>query len=304
MAKKKFNGTIFTGTPGDDIADAEGFHGPPGIVGFTPNNLAKLQDDRGDRINGLAGNDQVSAGPRGDTIKGGAGFDDLRGNGGKDNVDGGDDADSVDGGAGNDVVKGGAGDDLLFGSEGNDKLFGGAGDDFGMLLGGMFGGPGNDFLDGGTGNDSLSGQEGNDLLQGGDGNDSLAGGTGADRLIGGRGQDTMLGDAGQDRFVFKGRNDSSADPLTADAIDDFQSIADQADTLERDRIDLRGIERQIGHKLHFLGTDVDLGRKYGIVFASLTERILIDTDGRPDIDIVIDLSNGTVTALAKGDFIF
>jgi hypothetical protein len=85
----------------------------------------------GDIIRGLAGNDQVSAGPRGDTIKGGAGFDDLRGNGGRDNLDGGDDADSCDGGNGNDVVKGGAGDDLLFGSAGNDKVYGGAGNDSG-----------------------------------------------------------------------------------------------------------------------------------------------------------------------------
>ena len=65
MAKKKFKGTIFTGTTGDDVADADGVfsHSPPGITGFTPNNLAKLQDNRGDIIRGLAGNDQVSAGP-------------------------------------------------------------------------------------------------------------------------------------------------------------------------------------------------------------------------------------------------
>jgi Ca2+-binding RTX toxin-like protein len=287
MAKKR--GTIFTGTTGDDVADADGAfsHGPPGITGFTPNNLTKLQDNRGDIIRALAGNDQVSAGPRGDKIKGGAGFDDLRGNGGNDAVDGGSDADSLDGGDGNDVVKGGGGDDLLlFGSAGNDKVFGGDGNDTGpAAVAGLFGGTGNDLVDGGTGNDSLYGQEGND------------------RLIGGVGQDNLTGDAGQDRFVFQRKQDSSNDVLTADSIEDFQSIADQANPLERDRIDLRGIERQIGHNLHFLGTDVDLGRKYGIVFASVTERILIDTDGRPDIDIVIDLSDGTVTALAKGDFI-
>jgi Ca2+-binding RTX toxin-like protein len=304
MAKKKFIGTIFTGTLGNDVADADGVfsHGPPGIVGFTPNNLAKLQDNRGDIIRGLAGNDQVSAGPRGDTIKGGAGFDDLRGNGGNDVVNGGADADTLDGGAGNDVVKGSAGDDLMFGSEGNDKLFGGTGNDFGTVLAGMFGGPGNDFLDGGAGNDSLFGQEGNDLLKGGDGDDSLAGGADADRLIGGHGQDNLTGDAGQDRFVFKGKHDSGNLPATADVIQDFQSIADQAVLTERDRIDLRGLERAIHHNLHFQGTDVDLG-KFGIIFASATERIVIDTDGKPDIDMVIDLSPGTVTALAKGDFI-
>ncbi len=60
MARKKFKGTIFTGTAGDDVADADGVfsHSPPGTTGFTPNNLAKLQDNRGDIIRGLAGNDQ------------------------------------------------------------------------------------------------------------------------------------------------------------------------------------------------------------------------------------------------------
>jgi Ca2+-binding RTX toxin-like protein len=305
MAKKKFKGTIFTGTTGDDVADADGVfnHNPPGITGFTPNNLAKLQDNRGDIIRGLAGNDQVSAGPRGDTIKGGAGFDDLRGNGGRDNLDGGDDADSCDGGNGNDVVKGGAGDDLLFGSAGNDKVYGGAGNDSGpAAVVGLFGGTGNDLVDGGTGNDSLYGQEGNDLLKGGVGADSLSGGEDADRLIGGHGQDTMLGDAGQDRFVFKDKHDSGKTLLTADHIQDFQSIADQADPLERDHIDLRGIERQIGHDLKFKGAGTDPG-KFKIVFDAATEQVLIDTNGKAGVDMVIDLSQGTVTALTKGDFI-
>jgi Ca2+-binding RTX toxin-like protein len=285
MAKKR--GTIFTGTTGDDVADADGVfnHNPPGITGFTPNNLAKLQDNRGDIIRGLAGNDQVSAGPRGDTIKGGAGFDDLRGNGGKDLVDGGSDADSLDGGNGNDVVKGGAGEDLLFGSAGNDKVYGGAGNDTGpAAVVGLFGGTGNDLVDGGTGNDSLYGQEGDD------------------RLIGGVGQDNLLGDAGQDRFVFKTKHDSGKTLLSADAIQDFQSIADQADPLERDRIDLRGVERQIDHDLKFKGAGTDPG-KFKIVFDAATEQVLIDTNGKAGVDMVIDLSQGTVTALTKGDFI-
>ncbi|HEY8277009.1 MAG TPA: calcium-binding protein [Methyloceanibacter sp.] len=314
MAKKR--GTIFTGTLGDDVADADGVfsHGPPGITGFTANNLAKLQDDRGDRINGLAGNDQVSAGPGGDTIKGGAGFDDLRGNGGKDLVDGGSDADTLDGGAGNDVVKGSAGDDLLFGSAGNDKVYGGAGNDSGPpAVVGLFGGPGNDLVDGGTGNDSLFGQEGNDLLKGSAGADSLAGGEDADRLIGGGGQDNLLGDTGQDRFVFKTKHDSGKDLVTADIIGDFHSITDEADPAERDRIDLRGLERAIDHKLHFIPDAAadNLGKgqgKYGIAFTvgdpgvSGDEVILIDLNGKAGADFAIRVDD--VTALLKGDFIF
>jgi len=315
MARKKFKGTIFTGTAGDDVADADGVfsHSPPGITGFTPNNLAKLQDNRGDIIRGLAGNDQVSAGPRGDTIKGGASFDDLRGNGGRDNLDGGDDADSCDGGNGNDVVKGGAGDDLLFGSAGNDKVYGGAGNDSGPpAVVGLFGGTGNDLVDGGTGNDSLYGQEGNDLLKGGVGADSLSGGEDADRLIGGVGLDVLTGDAGQDRFVFKTKHDSGKDLLTADIIGDFHSITDEADLAERDRIDLRGLERAIDHKLHFIpdGAADNLGRgqgKYGIVFTvgdpavSGDEVILIDLNGKAGADFAIRMDD--VTALLRGDFI-
>jgi len=200
-------------------------------------------------------------------------------------------------------VKGGAGDDLLFGGAGNDKVFGGDGNDSGPpAVVGLFGGTGNDLVDGGTGNDSLYGQEGNDLLKGGVGADSLQGGEDADRLIGGRGQDSMLGDEGQDRFVFNNKHDSSNDPLTADDIGDFQSIADQADPLERDRIDLRGLERQIGHDLKFKGAGTDPG-KFKIVFDAATEHVLIDTNGKAGVDFIIDLSDGTVTALAKGDFI-
>jgi Ca2+-binding RTX toxin-like protein len=246
MAKKKFTGTIFTGTPGNDTADADGTWGLPGsIAGFTPNRPAKLVDSTGDKFFGLAGNDQVSAGPGGDIIKGGSGGDTLRGNGGNDHVYGGNGADLLVGGVGNDVLKGGSS---------------------------------------------------------GSGVDSLFGGDGNDRLVGGRGQDGLFGEAGADKFVFKTAHDTSNDPLTADAIQDFNSIADQADLAERDRIDLRDLEQAIHHNLRFLGNDVDLA-KFGIIFVSTTERVLIDTDGKSDIDMVIDLSGGTVTSLAKGDFI-
>jgi serralysin len=151
----------------------------------------------------------------------------------------------------------------------------------------------------------LFGGIGNDVVKGGAGNDTLMNGfDGNDVMYGGRGVDQMFGGSGQDRFVFKDKHDSGKTLLTADIVQDFQSIADQADPLERDRIDLRGIERQIDHDLKFQGSGPGLSPgKFKIVFDSATEQVLIDTNGKAGVDMVIDLSQGTVTALAKGDFI-
>ena len=311
MAKKK-KGTTFTGTNNDDTANADNGQ----LTNFSPNNPVKLQDNLGDRFLCLDGEDTVTAGVGNDTIdggdgdddlfgregndliKGGAGLDELFGDDGNDKISGGADNDLLDGAAGNDNLSGGDGDDTLNGDTGNDKLFGGEGGDD---LVGYFG---NDLLNGGAGDDDLFGETGNDVLLGGDGDDGMVGGFGLDKLIGGKGRDSMTGNQGRDVFVFKSKADSTDDALTADTIDDFQSIADQAVASERDKIDLRGLENAIGHDLKFQGSGAGLTPgKFKIVFDETTELVLIDTDGTAGADFIIDLSVGTVTALEKGDFI-
>lgn len=85
---------------------------------------------------------------------------------------GGDDADVLDGGGGGDELLGGAGDDVLRGGAGDDARvllyppsdFPGSTDP--TLVGGLFGGAGNDVLDGGAGADHLDGGDGFDTCTG------------------------------------------------------------------------------------------------------------------------------------------
>ncbi len=131
----------------------------------------------------------------------------------------------IEAGPGRDRLMGGANGDSLWGGRGNDHLFGGSGDDsqsivvvagstvFGeefqtSMLGGLYGGAGNDVIDGGAGRDSLIGGTGKDRLTGGKGADVLEGGTGNDTLSGGSGNDWLSGGAGNDVLIDGRGNDT------------------------------------------------------------------------------------------------
>ena len=109
------------------------------------------RDNRGDVLDGGAGNDWLTGGAADDRLLGGAGDDRLDGGGGRDILDGGDGDDQLSsgavwdaitssflydtagdtllGGAGNDILQGGTLEDTLDGGSGANLLWGGAGDD-------------------------------------------------------------------------------------------------------------------------------------------------------------------------------
>ena len=94
-----------------------------------------------------------------------------------------------------DYMEGGPGRDRLEGNNGNDTLYGGDGNEssgliavgnaivgFELIMAGLYGGAGNDYLDGGDGNDNLDGGADNDILVGGMDNDAILGQDGLDHL--------------------------------------------------------------------------------------------------------------------------
>jgi VCBS repeat-containing protein len=96
--------TVFTGTVGNDTADAAAGT----LSGFTGGTLASLQDSIGDSITGLDGNDYISASTGNDTLRGGIGQDYVNGGDGNDTIQfiNGEliAGDTVDGGAGTDTL--------------------------------------------------------------------------------------------------------------------------------------------------------------------------------------------------------
>ncbi len=122
-----------TGTPADDTIDCSA---------ASP----------GKSIDGLAGNDTITATQFADSVIGGEGNDTITGLGGDD---------TLSGGTGNDTISGGDGNDTITGLEGNDTLSGEGGDDF------VDGGEDDDVLSGGTGVNVLIGGNGIDTCDGG-----------------------------------------------------------------------------------------------------------------------------------------
>lgn len=180
-------------------------------------------DDLGDVMTGLAGDDRILGLAGDDTISGGDGDDLLFGNTGNDDLFGDDGADQLLGGAGADALDGGAGRDIasyldsaagLRASLANsalntgiaagdtytsiESLTGTQGDD---ILYGSAGGVGN-VIRGGSGEDLLRGYSGIDTLYGGEDDDVLEGGTDNDRLYGGRGSDVHDGGDGIDTAYY------------------------------------------------------------------------------------------------------
>jgi Ca2+-binding RTX toxin-like protein len=126
--------------------------------------------------------------------------------------------------SGDDYFEGGQGTDAIYAYDGNDTIYGGDGDDNNtvisvasgyvpnnvtstLVLAGLYGGDGIDFIDGGAGNDYLDGGNGVDTLLGGIGNDTLFGGAQNDRLDGGDGLDVFYGGTGGDVMIGGAGND-------------------------------------------------------------------------------------------------
>ncbi len=196
---------------------------------------ADLLDDseRGNALDGGAGDDRIIGGEGADVLSGGDGADDIEGKGGPDRIDGGagDDLLHPDGyeAPAADVVDGGPGIDAIdsdyssrFSSAtppvaitlagGADDGRDGEGDDLRGIervtvnvAGRYVGTDGADEfkvrqvldpveLTGGAGDDRLSAADGPDKLDGGPGADYLDGGFGHDAIVAGPGRDTIFGD--------------------------------------------------------------------------------------------------------------
>lgn len=214
--------------------------------------------ERGDLLDGGAGDDTLIGEAGEDILMGGMGKDIIMGLGGDDTIEGDNvtglvvgnwdvtrdaipDADSTnynrnynfsatftDAGD-NDVIYSGAGNDWIFAQGGNDFIDAGTGNDV------VFGDAGNDTILGQSGNDILVGDaksldaslHGDDYLSGGEGNDTLDGGGGSDYLDGGVGDDKLLGDEGNDTLI----GGSGADILGGRAGDDVLEGGDDNDAL-------------------------------------------------------------------------
>ena len=144
------------------------------------------------RIEGLGGNDMLSAGYEGGVV----------------------DADENElpvtmlGGAGDDTLTGGNGADQLEGGDGNDEIAGAEGDDV---------------LVGNAGSDTIRGNAGGDVVHGGDGNDFVGGGTAIGIFGVADGEDSVYGDGGEDTFVLVNDTeaelkDKGADEKTTDEV--------------------------------------------------------------------------------------
>jgi Ca2+-binding RTX toxin-like protein len=120
----------FSGGKGDDAL--YGLAPLKGLPGTVPNaaSVTSATADPNPANNTSAASLTVAPGrDRGDDIDGDAGDDRLTGAAGVDDLNGGAGADSLDGGAGDDALNGGGGTDELDGGRGRDILKGGAGAD-------------------------------------------------------------------------------------------------------------------------------------------------------------------------------
>lgn len=198
---------------------------------YTLSNTQTGSGERGDLLDGGAGDDTLTGNDGNDILMGGTGKDILFGLGGDDMIEGDLNVESFDRdwkvdrstsskdnvntynrkfnfGAssseaamtvgGDDVIASGTGKDWIFAGGGNDSVDGGADSDV------VFGEAGSDTILGQDGDDVLVGDNnqsrldaslhGNDYLSGGNGNDELTGGGGSDYLAGGAGIDVLVGD--------------------------------------------------------------------------------------------------------------
>lgn len=170
----------------------------------------------------------------------------------------------------------------------------------------IYGTDGNDILRGYDADQYIYGGAGNDIIYGGGGNDTIDGGAGNDIIHGGKGADRLIGGAGQDIFVYTSFDESGANVLQRDTIEDF--------TPGEDFIDLSKMSYYYGNTTYrFTGSHI-FNHEPGSV-ETRTSNILWFIDGvlygklnptkgsAPNApDFSIDLPG--VTSLSKEDFIF
>lgn len=118
-----------------------------------------------DDINCNGGGMQCNGTQFDDTITGSNKADGIKAKGGHDDVEGLKGNDVIDAGSVNDYVDGGPGDDKINGGDDSDQF----------IIGGLFGGSGDDTVQGGDGDDDVYGGTGKDVLVGGPGDDQLDG---------------------------------------------------------------------------------------------------------------------------------
>ncbi|MER2512366.1 MAG: calcium-binding protein [Nitrosomonas ureae] len=206
--------------------------------------LSKIQTgsgEKGDLLDGGAGNDTLIGDAGDDILMGGTGKDILIGLGGNDTIEGDGNVESVDRNwkvnrttdntnnvtaynrgynfgvspaeiamvtGDDDVISSGTGKDWIFAGGGNDFIDAGADSDV------IFGDAGNDTILGQEGDDAVVGDNhhsgldaslhGNDYLSGGGGNDLLIGGGGSDYLLGGADNDVLIGDGSGISLLYQG----------------------------------------------------------------------------------------------------
>lgn len=136
-----------------------------------------------ERLRGSAWNDSLIGDDRGNRLEGLGGDDVLEGLGGNDTLDGGPGRDGVDFNASPDGVTVDLKDGTASG-EGEDTL---------VSIQDVTGSSEGDTILGSTVSNTLDGGGGPDLLRGGDGDDTLNGGGGSDSLVGGNNKDTLNG---------------------------------------------------------------------------------------------------------------
>ena len=160
---------------GGGIGELKGFAGDDHLDARFE--VASPKPNRGARMMGGTGDDDIQGGMGGNVILGGAGADWINAHAGVDRVGGREGVDNIYGGGGDDSLYGGRGGDLMFGGVGDDLLEGGNGPDF------MGGNWGNDIIRGQRGHDEAFGLHGSDLLDMRDGfrDPTVDGGAGRDR---------------------------------------------------------------------------------------------------------------------------
>ncbi|WP_433827698.1 calcium-binding protein [Actinoplanes sp. CA-015351] len=229
---------VYSGGTGFDLLDAYKYYKHAvriDIDGGADDGKSGEKDNVRTDIENILGspkNDRIYGSNRGEYLDGGAGNDTIYGNGGVDQISGSRGADTLDGGAGNDELIG----DFPPDGVGADVLRGGAGTDLVNYTG--YTKPVTVDLDGAARDDGQAGEGdtvGTDVenIYGGEGNDRLTGNAAANYILGGYGKDTIFGGTGNDELSGDGGNDY----IYGEAGDDYLDGTDFGSSAEPDRLD-------------------------------------------------------------------
>lgn len=237
-----FNALQYNGDTRSLIENARGGSGDDDILGNAANNIL-YGNDGDDDLTGFAGNDALLGGNGDDWLDGHVGVDQMYG-------DDGDDIYYVDN-LGDLAIEGTkdaiGGVDLVFAYVAYNLGFGV--ENLTIIGGGAVNGHGNELgntIQGASGQNELYGYAGNDNLYGNAGNDVLAGGDGRDRLAGGAGSELLFGGRGDDVFDFDRASDSPSGGRDVCRSDGTAAAFQRAGVSGGDRIDLSGIDANLG----------------------------------------------------------